>query len=235
VTGAGRAALLLLLGGVLVRLLWSGSYALFVQTRMFLPLVFAAVVLLALGVHQALTVDSARDGGRRRAGPAVGWLLMLPVLVLVAVDPGGLGAEAARQRAPLAALPPTGVYPLLPPTDPLPLRVVDFQDRARNDLERSLDGRRVELEGLVVNDDTVEDGFLLTRFVVSCCAADGIPVQVEVRGAPEALPDDTWVRVVGTWRPGGEPERPDGRPVRLDVESVVVEGEPPLSAYESPY
>jgi uncharacterized repeat protein (TIGR03943 family) len=45
------------------------------------------------------------------------------------------------------------------------------------------------------------DGFLLTRFVLTCCAADARPVRVAVRGAGPPWPaPDTWLEVVGTWR-----------------------------------
>jgi uncharacterized repeat protein (TIGR03943 family) len=226
VTTFGRAAVLALLGVVVARLVWSGSFALYVQNRMLVPLAVAAAVLVALALHQAVTAEGGR--GRRRAGPLVGWLLIVPVLVLVAVDPGGLGASAAKRRESVELPRREGLYQPLPATDPLPMRVVDFVDRALYDADGTLRGRRVELEGLVVNDPRRADGFALTRFVVSCCAADGVPVQVWIDPAPAPLADDTWVRVVGTWVP-------DGDEVVVRPETVTVVPEAPLSAYESPY
>ena len=100
-TRPGRAGLLLVLGVVAVRLLWTGGYGWFVQQRMFIPLVLAALVLLALGGREAYVGmrEERRDPdlGRRSVAPAVGWLLALPLVVLVAVAPTGLGAAAANR------------------------------------------------------------------------------------------------------------------------------------------
>ena len=52
----------------------------------------------------------------------------------------------------------------------------------------------------LVNDDALTDGFKLTRFLVSCCAADGIPLQVSLHGVDGAFENDTWVSVDLVWR-----------------------------------
>ncbi len=47
--------------------------------------------------------------------------------------------------------------------------------------------------------------------MLSCCAADGIALQVRIVGAPRPLPpDDTWLAVEGTWQP--RPEHDDDTP-----------------------
>lgn len=288
---SGRAAVILFLGIVATRLIWTGSFGWFVQQRMRIPLAAAAVVLLLFGIHELWrlwTEDADEASGHDHdhehghdheddhahshgAGPRVGWLLLLPVLVLISVAPTGLGAAAAqrvdafvpgetvREFAPLGA---DGEEPTLgavtrarsdelsqrsdedaagPAADdgtPLEVRVYEFIDRAVWDAERSLEDRVVRLEGLVVNDPDYPDGFKLTRFMVSCCAADGIPLQVAIRNAPEALADDTWVVADVVWRPPDVPYREQEGVWFVEADAVeiipVLDGQP-KDPYESPY
>ena len=71
---------------------------------------------------------------------------------------------------------------------------------------------------------------MLTRFVISCCAADAFPVQVIV--APTEVPDDdTWLEVVGTWDPDDLGLGREGRTTTLiPTEMRVIE--PPPNPYE---
>lgn len=238
----GRAAIMLALGGVTTRLLWSGGFGWFVQQRMFLPLVAAAVVLLVFGLYEAFAgaLDESREEGvsRSSAGPTVGWMLILPLLVLISVAPTGLGAAAADR---VAAFTPTESTALFEPIDtssgePPSMRVFDFLDRALWDDQRSLEDVVIRLEGLVVNDPELPDGFKLTRFLVSCCAADGIPLQVSLHGAGQTLPDDSWVVADVMWRPADFTQDAEGAPVvEADVVSLQVIPNAPNDPYESPY
>ncbi|MDH3292943.1 MAG: TIGR03943 family protein [Acidimicrobiia bacterium] len=280
-TRLGRAALLLTLGVVGAVLVTFGGFGQFVQQRMRLPLLVAAVVLLLLGLYEAQggirTVRSPRDHDHsphdhkagnckantnkantnkannkaksgthdhgthdhrvRSLGPRVGWLLVMPVVVLISVAPTALGAAASGRVAPVR---PTRTNTEFAPLDasagPIEMRVYDFLERATFDPKRSLDDVPVRLEGLVVNDPSAPDGFLLTRFVVSCCAADGSPAQVTVHGSPQQLADDTWVEVDLIWRPPAQPysETPGPIVVEADASRVVV-SEMPDDPYESPY
>ncbi len=232
---------LLWLGGFTVRMIWTGGFGWFVQQRMRYPLLVAAIVLLIFGIHEA--VRSSRDEARepasvkRSVAPGVGWLLILPSMVLVSVAPTGLGAAAADRVE--AFTPPesnTEYTAIDAGSGPVEMRVFEFLDRAIWDDEQSLEGMTVRLEGLVVNDPSVPDGFRLTRFMVSCCAADGIPLQVTVHGTP-ALENDTWVIADVVWRP---PDRPylelEGEwVVEADAIDVTVVENAPNDPYESPY
>ena len=99
-------------------------------------------------------------------------------------------------------------------------------------------GRPVRLEGLVVNDPDIEGGFLLTKFLVSCCAADGVPIQVVVQGVDGVYEDDTWVVADVQIRPSDTPLSEltgDARRVVVDLVSISIEESAPTDAYESPY
>ena len=118
------------------------------------------------------------------------------------------------------------------------MRVFDFVARAISDPAESLNDVPVRLEGLVVNDPEIDDGFRLTRFLVSCCAADGVPIQVAVRGLDTTFEDDTWVIADVVVRTPDVPlsQLPAAeRIVEVDVISITVETDPPTDAYESPY
>lgn len=233
---------MIVIGAVIVRLLWSGGFGLFVQQHMRFPLMAAAAALLVFGGYEAIagTREERRDPEsiQRSTGPVIGWLLILPILVLVSVAPTALGASAADRVDAYTPTQTTSVFAELDPSDgPIEMRVFEFLDRALWDDTGSLEGQTVRLEGLVVNDPEIPDGFKLTRFMVSCCAADGIPLQVTVHAPTVTLPDDTWVVADVTWRPPAQPYRDTPGPsiVEADAISVVEVPDAPNDPYESPY
>jgi len=246
VNRVGRAAVMLALGLVMARMLWTGSFGWFIQQRMRIPLLLATIVLLALAIYEGIagTREEQNDpeSVRRSTAPKVGWMMILPLLVLVSVAPTGLGAAAADRvdaYTPSEPIENNEVFEALDTSqEPVPLRVIDYVNRAIWDDQRSVEGVTVRLEGLVVNDPDVPDGFLLTRFLVSCCAADGIPIQVAVRDVDKSYADDTWVVADVVWR---EPDTPymeieaDVWYVDAELVSLTVDPDPPKDAYESPY
>lgn len=235
--------MLLFLGTVVARLLWTGGFGWFVQQRMRWPLILAAVILVIFGMYEAIDgyreEEADAEARTRSRGPRVGWLMVLPLLVIVSVAPTALGAAAADR---VDAYVPTeevsdGFEPLDASSGPVPLSVFEFLDRAAWDEQKSLAGTPVRLEGLVVNDDDVVDGFKLTRFMVSCCAADGIPLQVTLHDVDRPFADDTWVIADVVWR---EPEIPyqDGEgewSIEADAISITALPQAPDDPYESPY
>jgi uncharacterized repeat protein (TIGR03943 family) len=61
-------------------------------------------------------------------------------------------------------------------------------------------GQPVKVQGFVVHPpDLPSQYFLLSRFVITCCAADAYPVglPVKVRENREAYPVDTWLEIEG--------------------------------------
>jgi len=147
-------------------------------------------------------------------GPKVAWLLLLPVLAVfvVPIDPLGSFA-AARQGARPLELEQKAQYPPLPRPSggAVDLPMLEFIDRAFYDTEQSLRGVPVRMVGFVAPAGDRDADFLLSRFIVSCCAADAMPVQIAVRGVDGAPPPvDSWVEVVGEWEPwDGEPDASD--------------------------
>ncbi len=246
-----RGTLVLVLGFVALRLVITGSFDRYVKPGLRWPLIASGIVLVVLGLATSLsddtghdgTDDGGDDGSHRRHDegdghehhhvPRVGWLLVLPLVVLLLVAPPALGADAAsREPAPL----PTYQGSTFPPLDTdgagvAEIPVTEFVDRALWDDADSLDDQPVRLTGLVVHDDDVPGGFLLTRFVLSCCAADAIPVQVGVvdGGRPA---QDSWVEVEGTLVPPPPLDRDATELPLLELEATAVR---PIDEPSNPY
>ena len=64
-------------------------------------------------------------------------------------------------------------------------------------------GKPVSTVGIVTVSESSDDVFLLTRFVVTCCAVDAQPVSIPVYlpGWQQDLAVDSWVRIEGGFQP----------------------------------
>ncbi|MGH2683574.1 MAG: TIGR03943 family putative permease subunit [Actinomycetota bacterium] len=131
--------------------------------------------------------------------------LALPVVALLVLPPTTLGSYAASRRSlagagfgPSAGQVGTGEVTLADVA-----AAVWSPEAAAALTERA--GSRVAFVGIVVRRGGMPaDEFLLTRFIVTCCVADALSVQVRVVGAPPGgFEQDQWVRVAGTIYPLG--------------------------------
>ncbi|MFA9432150.1 TIGR03943 family protein [Egicoccus sp. AB-alg2] len=167
--------------------------------------------------------------------PRIGLLMLVPVLALLLVAPEPLGAHAAgRGGANRVAEPVVELGPLPEPVDGVvPMTLGDTVVRALYEPDGPLPGTPVRLVGFVVGDDTFA-GYRLSRFSVSCCAADASVRQVLVAGGTAGLPDDTWVEVVARFEGVVHDPDGDGGAVGIPVLQVVDERqiERPTSPYE---
>jgi uncharacterized repeat protein (TIGR03943 family) len=213
-----QGALLLALGGIALRLGLTDAALAYVKPSLQPPLAAAGLTLAVLGVVAVRRAfRSERHGGdagghpgapdpahqHAHGGPGIAWLLVLPLLSLLLVAPPPLGAFAAARQSDLIPVDTRSSYGPLPgPVDgAVPLSLVEFVYRALYDGDRSLEGERVRLTGFV-SDADVPGGYQLSRFTVSCCAADARAVDVVLVDGQPAPPVDTWLEVEGTWRPG---------------------------------
>ena len=90
-------------------------------------------------------------------------------------------------------------------------------------------GQTADVIGFVFRDGRLtENQFLVSRFVITCCAADGLAIGMVVNwDQTSTLTENTWVRVKGAV----EPYQLEGQPVPLiQADSVEVVQEP-----EQPY
>ncbi len=243
-----QGALLLAVGGIAIRLGVTDAALAYVKPSM-QPLLTAAGILLAIigvatvirafrGRPDNLDIHGHADHGHGHDpghGPAVAWLLVLPLLALLLIAPPPLGAFAANRQSnrPLAATGATfGDLPKPEADGAIRLTMSEYVYRALYDDQRSLQGKTVRLTGFVTRSDDPAAAFQLTRFRLACCAADGQAVDVKVQTNQAAPPEDTWLELDGEWvpTPGQDGELTLAAPL---IKAVAVRQiPPPAQPYE---
>jgi len=195
------SALLLVLGVVAVQLVRTEAYLRYVKAGLAPYLLVAGVLLALLGAAGMLAGHrEARALPAARPSQA-GWLLVVPVGLLLLVSPPALGSYGLQGRATPVAAPQEALDALPPPRDgAVELTLREYSRRALF-APAGLDTARLRLLGFAVPASAAEraahgSGFYLTRIALSCCAADGQAFRVFVRTdtAPAA---DTWWSVEG--------------------------------------
>lgn len=213
-----QGVVMLLLGGAILKASLTDMYLRYVKAGLqpFLIgagalLVVAAVMTLWYDFRHGATADTeCADGthehehehGEGHAGghrePRVGWLLIAPVLGLLLVAPPALGSYAAEQAGSALSAQQVSDFPALPEGDPARISVLDYATRAIFDEGRSIGDRRVRVVGFLSADPN--GGQLLTRMILSCCAADARPIKVGMNGAvPQGMAADSWVEITGRY------------------------------------
>ena len=231
-----HAAILLALGALALRLGLTDAHLAYIRPAMGPVLALAGAVLVTLGgvvllgpgrataqAGHAVHVHDGHDGDDHAGASRVAWLLVAPILAIAVVVPRPLGAFAANRAAATLPAPTRADFGPLPapsvPGAPVDLSLKEFVGRAIYDHGRSLRGTPVRLVGFATP-DARGGGFLLTRFIVTCCAADARPLRVAIRGLGEPWPaPDTWLEITGLWRPETRTAE-DQRPPVLDAGRV---------------
>ncbi|MBM0224441.1 MULTISPECIES: TIGR03943 family putative permease subunit [Micromonospora] len=204
-----QALVVMLLGGAVLRATWTDVYLRYVKQGLRPFLIAAGLLLVTTAVmtliyelrdmHRPADHPDDDDHGHAHGGPVVGWLLLLPAFGLLMIVPPALGADtAARAGSALTSIEDTA-YPPLPPGDPAKLTLLEYGYRAVYDSGRTLRDREIQLTGFIA---TGPDGQpMLARIILACCAADGVPIKIGLRGDVPRLASDTWVQVQGRWIP----------------------------------
>jgi uncharacterized repeat protein (TIGR03943 family) len=201
--------------------LWMGStdaMLMYLRPAMRPWVLLAAFGLIALGlygmlrVHRLESADHDHDHGHddgpdhahddELARPArrskIGWLMVVPVVVLILFGPQAMGSFAIG-RTP--NLPPyafdIAAYASTSGQRVPKLRFADVLDGIKQPGNRAyLADHDIALQGFV--SVTGVDGpgsFVLTRFLISCCAADAQPLSVTVIGASSIPDKNHWADV----------------------------------------
>jgi uncharacterized repeat protein (TIGR03943 family) len=199
-------------------LLVTGRTSLYLSARTAWVVPMGVVILwiaLAGRLASLRTTTPEPVTGRAALGAA---LMVLPVVTVLALPPAALGSFAAERRATLAGAGGFGSSSEDISRGRVTLVDVAGALRSRAGM-RALVGRagtEVSFVGFVTrSDEMAADEFMLTRFLISCCAADALSVQVRVVGAPPGrFPKDAWVGVRGS-------VYPLGREVIVDASDVT--------------
>jgi uncharacterized repeat protein (TIGR03943 family) len=224
---SARSALLVILG-VTVAWLWRSGAALnYVRPSLVPYLAASSAVVVLLGLLPPLGLLRRRPvapDGHGTGHGRVGRLLLVPVLVVVLVQPAALGSYAVSSRTGVPGQRDSAFEPLAPPVrGAVQMTLLEFITRAIYDHNQSLAGVRVHLMGFVAPaEGGDEQGYRLTRFSISCCAADAAALQVVVRGDNHRWHRDQWLEVEGQWlrRPVASDDDADPPPPVLDAATV---------------
>ncbi|MGH2674353.1 MAG: TIGR03943 family putative permease subunit [Actinomycetota bacterium] len=201
--------------GVFWFLLISGRTSLYLSSRTAWVVPTGAIVLTVAAAGRLATLRAPRP---ERLSARTSWtvgFIVLPAAIVLALPPTALGSYAASRRSLSAGFAGAAA---IEPGDRVTLAAVAagvWSDQARRALvERA--GSRVTFDGIVtLREGSPADEFVLTRFIVSCCVADALSVQVRVVGAPPGrFEEDQWVRVSGTFYPVGREVVVDASAVR---------------------
>jgi putative membrane protein len=202
-TRAARASMLTAWAAFFGWLLSTGEVARYLGPRTLWVAAFGAVALTGAALAQLWIL---RRSPPRRLGraEAVGLAILLaPVVATVAVPQASLGALAASRKATSQGALALGSLAAPEPDAARPVSFIDvhFANASEAYAQRAgiADGTRVTLLGFVTSDGEAPPGtFELTRFYVSCCAADALPYSVTVDARGPAPPTDAWLQVAGS-------------------------------------
>lgn len=227
---AVAAAFPLLLGGLVWRLVVTGTFRDYVKAAMWPWLLLAGTGLLVLAGWELL----ARRADRPAHRPAVAWLIVVPVMVVLGVAPGALGSSALERSTRPRAVAVTGdgrFAPVPRGGEPVDIPIGELVERSY--AGDTADGATVRIVGFVAAGEDATTAFRVVRFRISCCAADAQPMAVRViagdgAAAATSPPVDSWVAVTGTL------ERDEPAVLEPRFRATGIEAVPePASPYES--
>ncbi len=187
-------------------LLLSGRSLLYLSTRTDWVVPVGAVILTAAALGRLASGRAARPEPLSRRDALGLGVIALPVVVVLALPPASLGTYAASRRSSYAG---AGIAASRAGVASGELSLIDVAAALRSrESMRALvrrAGSDVSFVGFVARDPRgAPDELVLTRFLVSCCVADALSVQVRVVGAPPGrFEDDQWIRVTGKLYPVG--------------------------------
>lgn len=215
--------LLIALGLFLLSRLLNGTLSFYIHPRFNVLTLLTAVGLTALGLGYA--IQQRRDAAHAREhsddpdhehehthSHDVSWaglfLLALPVVLGLLVEPRPLGASALQNREINIGTDVSLASASAPDGSELSI-VANAGERnildwlylfQRSTDPASFDGEEAHIIGFVYRDDRFADAqFMVSRFTVSCCVADAAPIGLIVEWPDSAiLTADSWVEVTGT-------------------------------------
>lgn len=227
--------LLVLLGGALLKISFSGLYLRYVQKGLLPLLIAAGAIMIGLALFaiirdiRAGKAAAAEDGHGHSHSSRSTWLMLLPVLAVFLISPPALGGDVVSSAADTNQTQRSrNLLGELPSGDVIPLSMTEFVTRTAWDESGTLDGRKVKLTGFLTR---AEGNTFVARLAISCCAADARPLKVKLAGDVPSLPDEQWVEVTGQVVPKSANEQNSWVP-SFTVESSTSVPQP-VEPYES--
>jgi uncharacterized repeat protein (TIGR03943 family) len=212
----GAALVLAAWAGLFWFLILAGRVDLYLSTRTswVVPMAAGLLSIAALGTLAAARSSPWEALGRREA--VVMSLLTVPVVLLIALPPATLGTFSASKKATFSGS-SAGLYWTFDESSEVTLLMVAAAQTSDegSKLLATRAGEEVAFVGFVARyAGTPADELLLTRYVITCCAADATVVQVRVVNVtPGRFEPEDWVEVKGHIYPLG-------REVVVDASSI---------------
>jgi len=217
---AAKALLLIGLGFFLYSRLANGTINFYINQRFIGFTLLAVVGLIGVGLsyrlRRAPASESTGEGEQaqdeHKHNHALSWggacLVLLPIVLGLLVPPQPLGAAALSTRG-INSGANTGDTPAfmrnLSEKTPDAKNILDWWQslRASAAPNQEFVGQPANVTGFVYQDQPFgATYFMVTRFVVSCCAADASPLGLVVQWpAAQTFKNDQWVEVKGTFAP----------------------------------
>lgn len=203
--------------GVLLLKYWiTGRLNLLIHPNYTWLAIAGGVSLLLIGGSKALTLLPQLSPRRNGSAPVQsvqhlslfppGWsstLLLVTAILGFLIIPRAFVSQTALQRGVTDSLTMTRAHPQAFRTSS------DSESRSLIEWVRTLNvypepdaytGQKVKVQGFVIHaPDLPEQYFLLSRFVITCCAADAYPVglPVKLKESRKDYPPDTWLEIEG--------------------------------------
>jgi len=188
----------------------NGQLTWYINAR-FIPLTIFGIIMLAI-LAQTVFTEIKRSRQRALAGehdhdhapaPSSLWFMLVPLLVGVLIparplDSSAFATKGFNTNAPLVSADSSA---LLFEIDSEERNVLDWIKlfNYEEDVTQFI-GQKASVIGFVYfNEDLSKNQFFVSRFVVSCCAADGFAIAMAAEWDDAAtLQQDSWVLVKGT-------------------------------------
>jgi putative membrane protein len=223
-------------------LAWEGMLGFYIHPRynvFTISMAFIAVVLLAIAViTQGGAHDHDHHATRRRRTRSLDAASLTVVGLLVAgavvLPPATLSSATAENRSSNEVDALGGATVIEGDAGVEIFATLTVRDWAslltQNQNPAFYRGKPVDTIGIVTADESSDDVFFLTRFVVTCCAVDAQPVSIPVYlpGWRQDVVVDSWVRIEGGFQPS--PSGLTSSPVVL-VPLGITEEEVPREPY----
>lgn len=218
----------------------NGQLTWYINAR-FIPLTLFGIIFLAI-LAQTLFAEVRRsrqqdgnehDHHHEHNHNSVGlWIMLIPLAIGILIparplDSSAFDSKGLNTNAPLVSDDSSAT---LFETESEERNILDWLKLFNyNDDVTQFTGQTASVIGFVYFDETLgENQFYVSRFVVSCCAADGFAIAMPVQwNNLSSLEQDAWVQVKGTIETTVIDER--------NIPLIVAESIQPVSIPEQPY
>lgn len=194
-----RAGLLVAWASFFVYLWATGEQARYLGPRTLWVVPFGAITLSIAALAHLPVLRGPRVEPLRRSELLSLVVALLPIAIVIMAPAPELGSLAASRKSGTTGLVSAAVF--APPA--AGERQISFIDIYYAGISEEYaasagiaEGRELELTGFVTHE--AGGTFTLTRFYISCCAADAIPYSVGIDAEDRDYADDTWLTVSGT-------------------------------------